>query len=86
MHSLVIGTGVKFLSVNIYTCTSNLSDSFLCSSCFSIYTIRNTRSLHRILYRPSSVISHDPYYLVGSKSFRPDIQKPRQMENAVRDI
>ena len=29
-----------------------------------------------------------PYYVlvVGSKSFRPDIQKPRQMENAVRDI
>ena len=25
-------------------------------------------------------------YVVGSKSFRPDIQKPRQMENAVRDI
>ena len=25
-------------------------------------------------------------YTVGSKSFRPDIQKPRQMENAVRDI
>ena len=25
-------------------------------------------------------------YAVGSKSFRPDIQKPRQMENAVRDI
>ena len=26
------------------------------------------------------------YYVVGSKSFRPDIQKPGQMENAVRDI
>ena len=26
------------------------------------------------------------WYIVGSKSFRPDIQKPRQMENAVRDI
>ena len=26
------------------------------------------------------------YYVVGPKSFRPDIQKPRQMENAVRDI
>ena len=26
------------------------------------------------------------WYVVGSKSFRPDIQKPRQMENAVRDI
>ena len=25
-------------------------------------------------------------YVVGSKSFRPDIQKPRQMKNAVRDI
>ena len=25
-------------------------------------------------------------YVVGSKSFRPDIQKPRQMEKAVRDI
>ena len=25
-------------------------------------------------------------YVVGSKSFRPDIQKPRQLENAVRDI
>ena len=24
-------------------------------------------------------------YVVGSKSFRPDIQKPRQMENAVMD-
>ena len=26
------------------------------------------------------------WYAVGSKSFRPDIQKPRQMENSVRDI
>jgi hypothetical protein len=25
-------------------------------------------------------------YVVGSKGFRPNIQKPRQMENAVRDI
>ena len=25
-------------------------------------------------------------YVVGSKSFRPDIQKQRQMENAVMDI
>ena len=25
-------------------------------------------------------------YVVGSKSFRPDIQKPRQMENVARDI
>jgi len=25
-------------------------------------------------------------YVGGSKSFRPDIQKPRQVENAARDI
>ena len=25
-------------------------------------------------------------YVVGSKSYPPDIQKPRQMENAMRDI
>ena len=25
-------------------------------------------------------------YVVGSNIFRPDVQKPRQMENAVRDI
>ena len=25
-------------------------------------------------------------YVVGSKSFWPDIQKPHEMENAVRDI
>ena len=29
---------------------------------------------------------HSATYVVGSKSFRPDIQKPRQMENAVMDI
>ena len=28
----------------------------------------------------------DKGYVVGSKRFHPDIQKPRQMENAVRDI
>ena len=31
-------------------------------------------------------VYHLVTYIVGSKSFRPDIQKPRQMENAVRDI
>jgi hypothetical protein len=25
-------------------------------------------------------------YVVGSKSFKPEIKKPRQMENVVRDI
>ena len=32
------------------------------------------------------VVLHPSQYVVGSKSFRTDIQKPRQMENAVRDI
>ena len=40
--------------------------------------------------RAAAIIAPDSFkpasYLVGSKSFRPDIQKPLQMENAVRDI
>ena len=36
-----------------------------------------------IFGRVSKIAESD--YVVGSKSFRPDIQKPRQMENAVRD-
>ena len=28
----------------------------------------------------------DMIYVVGSISFRPDIQRPRQMQNALRDI
>ena len=39
----------------------------------------------RKLYKEHSGLS-TVVYVVGSKSFRPDIQKPRQMENAVRDI
>ena len=50
---------------------------------------------HRILFcqRIDLVLFRKTYHywkartcVVGSKSFRPDIQKPRQMENAVRDI
>ena len=35
---------------------------------------------------PDSAITITYIYVVGSKSFRPDKQKPRQMKNAVRDI
>ena len=35
---------------------------------------------------PKHVADTHDMYVVGSKCFRPDIQKPRQMENAVRDI
>ena len=33
----------------------------------------------------TAILRHT-FHVVGSKSFRPDIQKPRQMENAARDI
>ena len=35
---------------------------------------------------PSLLRDKNETYAAGSKSFRPDIQKPRQMENIVRDI
>ena len=38
------------------------------------------------IYHSYAKSTHFNMYIVGSKSFRPDIQKPRQMENAVRDI
>ena len=37
-------------------------------------------------YRSVAHVVSISRYAVGSKIFRPDIQKPRQMENAVRDI
>ena len=37
-------------------------------------------------YRELPFVQMGQYYVVGSSHFRPDIQKPRQMENAVRDI
>ena len=32
------------------------------------------------------IVSISVKYVVGSISFRPDIQRPRQMQNALRDI
>ena len=48
-----------------------------------IYSVIRLRS-HQIKNDELDVINTT--YVVGSKSFRPDIQKPRQTENAVRDI
>ena len=43
------------------------------------------RAIARILQYWLSPVMILENVLVGSKIFRPDIQKPRQMENAVRD-
>ena len=45
--------------------------------------VDNDTYIKRYSFYPAQNVS---YYVVGSKSFRPDIQKPCQMENAVRDI
>ena len=42
------------------------------------------QGIPNVIHKPNFTITHT--YVVGSKSFRPDIQKPFQMENAVRDI
>ena len=41
--------------------------------------------MYDVLSKENKHVSYGEY-VVGSKSFRPDIQKLRQMENAVRDI
>ena len=46
-------------------------------SCFISVTLKS--------WSGRKILDHTTY-VVGSKSFRPDIEKPRQMENAVRDI
>ena len=44
------------------------------------------REIHETFWCPLTVTEATRWmYVVGSKSFRPDIQNPRQMENAVRD-
>ena len=52
---------------------------------FISFTFTFTGTIYCVLDIVGTVY-HLVTYVVGSKSFRPDIQKPRQMENAVRDI
>ena len=56
------------------------SSSFRCFVVLGATDVTNVTFINEI----HPVIMHK--YVVGSKSFRPDIQKPRQMENAMRDI
>ena len=49
---------------------------------FRISELNNSR-WERVKYL---INTHTNIYVVGSKCFRPDIQKLCQMENAVRDI
>ena len=51
----------------------------------AIFSASSTLNTHHLLYGIMSTVTALTYE-VGSKSFRPDIQKPRQMENAARDI
>ena len=47
---------------------------------------KNTKSLQcNMIVTLLPLIFVEQTYVVGSKSFRPDIKKPCQMENAVRD-
>ena len=65
-------SGATFIS-----CTSHLIYAGTSGCCVAIAT-----------QQPEVWCLHIPnaMYVVGSKIFRPDIQKPRQIENAVRDI
>ena len=45
-----------------------------------------TTGQYKFLFDIVWTVYYFTIYVVGSKIFRPDIQKPRQMENAVKDI
>ena len=51
---------------------------------FMIHAVKECFIIIIIIYHIYA--GHLQLCAVGSKSFRPDIQNPRQMENAVRDI
>ena len=51
-----------------------------------MYKTTITPKLKQSFMDPKPKLKENLNYVVGSKSFRPDIQKPRQMEKAVRDI
>ena len=48
--------------------------------------IMTTTRNYSAVIKTEDISSKMYIYVVGSKIFRPEIQKPRQMENAVRDI
>ena len=66
------------VNVSVEKCVEIKGDYFeKQQSCFISVTLKSWSG--RKLFDPTM-------YVVGSKIFRPDIQKPRQMENAVRNI
>ena len=75
----VVKTVVSKISVlyDMMPCTLVRRQIFKCNLTYSFLGVKFWRQLHNY-----SICM----YVVGSKSFRPDIQKPRQMENAVRDM
>ena len=71
--------------INIYQRFSNLLFNLdsKCERYLYSTAVKGFESSEKIYFSDGPIWYN--IYVVGSKSFRPDIQKPRQMENAVRD-
>ena len=81
LYLLLVGRNIQMLSV---------LHSKLIFCHFFFYKTRHVLcQIHTTHTLQPTVLISIPFsyiYVVGSKRFRPDTQKPRQMENAVRDI
>ena len=66
------------------------SKTFLANNPLCVYYEPVSVQLTKVRRQSCACVNQLPrlteIHVVGSKSFRSDIQKPRQMENAVRDI
>ena len=77
--------GVRF-SAPVQTCPGTHPASYTMGTGSFLGVKRPGRGVDKPLPSSAEIEGRVELYAVGSKSFRPDIQKPRQMENAVRDI
>ena len=76
----------RFTMLNLIFDIAHLQQEVLKGNYISFKYFCSSMSVEANNNKELVIIQINNSYVVGSKSFRPDIQKPRQMENAVTAI
>ena len=76
----------NYYNLNIAGCSKSSECNSGLTQVFNSYIILWIWTVLGMNLNRGYVLTGFVTYVAGSKSSRPDIQKPRQMENAVRDI